>query len=132
MNLETNPEKIIMESVKEALKAVRYQQIGYVVAERLKRRHNRDIINDDEQYKKFIKNHKKEKENAEKGLHEFINGHAQDFEITIEIKSKKHKIDLLQFEVEDMVKRMIEFRYNPEPAVLKVSNYEELGKKEEK
>ena len=74
--------------------------------------------------------HKKEKENAEKGLHEFINGHAQDFEITIEIKSKKDKIDLLQFEVEDMVKRMIEFRYNPEPAILKVSNYEELGKKE--
>lgn len=29
-----------------------------------------------------------------------------------------------------MVKRMIEFRYNPEPAMLKVSNYEELGKKE--
>jgi hypothetical protein len=78
----------------------------------------------------FVAIHRKEKENAEKGLHEFINGHAQDFEITIEIKSKKHKIDLLQFEVEDMVKRMIEFRYNPEPAILKVSNYEELGKKD--
>lgn len=29
-----------------------------------------------------------------------------------------------------MVKRMIEFRYNPELAILKVSNYEELGKKD--
>lgn len=73
---------------------------------------------------------KKEKENAEKGLHEFINGNSQDFEITIEIKSKKHKIDLLQHEVEEMVKMMLGFRYNPEPAVLKVSNYEKLGKKE--
>lgn len=118
------------EVIEESLKAMRYMEIGRAVAERLKRRHNRDIINDDEQYKKFIQNHKKEKENAEKGLHEFINGHAQDFEITIEIKSKKHKIDLLQYEVDDMVKRMIEFRYNPEPAILKVSNYEELGKKE--
>lgn len=126
MELPENMREVIAES----LKVMRYQEIGIVVAERLKRRHNRDIINDDEQYKKFIQNHKKEKENAEKGLHEFINGHDQDFEITIEIKSKKHKIDLLQFEVEDMVKRMIEFRYNPEPAVLKVSNYEELGKKE--
>lgn len=117
------------EVIEESLKAMRYMEVGRVVAERLKRRHNRDIINDDEQYKKFIQNHKKEKENAEKGLHEFINGHAQDFEITIEIKSKKHKIDLLQFEVDDMVKRMIEFRYNPEPAMLKVSNYEELGRR---
>lgn len=120
----------VKEVIEEPLKAMRYQEIGIVVAERLKRRHNRDIINDDAQYKKFIQNHRKEKENAEKGLHEFINGHAQDFEITIEIKSKKHKIDLLQFEVEDMVKRMVEFRYNPEPAILKVSNYEELGKKD--
>lgn len=126
MELPENMREVIAES----LKVMRYQEIGIVVAERLKRRHNRDIINDDEQYKKFIQNHKKEKENAEKGLHEFINGHAQDFEITIEIKSKKHKIDLLQFEVEDMVKRMLEFRYNPEPAILKASNYEELGKKE--
>ena len=126
MELPENMREVIAES----LKVMRYQEIGIVVAERLKRSHNRDIIHDDAQYKKFIQNHRKEKENAEKGLHEFINGHAQDFEITIQIKSKKHKIDLLQFEVEDMVKRMIEFRYNPEPAILKVSNYEELGKKE--
>lgn len=118
------------EVIEESLKAMRYMEIGRVVAERLKRRHNRDIINDDAQYKKFIQNHRKEKENAEKGLHEFINGHAQDFEITIEIKSKKHKIDMLQHEVEDMVKMMLGFRYHPEPAILKVSNYEELGKKE--
>lgn len=86
---------------------MRYQEIGIVVAERLKRRHNRDIIHDDAQYKKFIQNHKKEKENAEKGLHEFINGNSHEFEITIEIKSKKHKIDLLQHEVEKMVKMML-------------------------
>ena len=126
MELPENMREVIAES----LKVMRYQEIGIVVAERLKRRHNRDIINDDAQYKKFIQNHKKEKENAEKGLHEFINGNSQDVEITIEIKSKKHHITLLQREVEDMVKRMIEFRYNPEPAILKVSNYEELGKKE--
>ena len=118
------------EVIEESLKAMRYMEIGRAVSERLKRRHNRDIINDDEQYKKFIKNHKKEKENAEKGLHEFINGNSQDVEITIEIKSKKHHITLLQREVEDMVKEMIEFRFNPEPAILKVSNYEELGKKD--
>jgi hypothetical protein len=118
------------EVIEESLKAMRYMEIGRVVAERLKRRHNRDIINDDAQYKKFIQNHKKEKENAEKGLHEFINGNTHEFEIAIEIKSKKHKIDLLQHEVEAMVKMMLGFRYNPEPAVLKVSNYEELGKKE--
>lgn len=126
MELPENMREVIAES----LKVMRYQEIGIVVAERLKRRHNRDIINDDAQYKKFIQNHKKEKENAEKGLHEFINGNSQDVEITIEIKSKKHHITLLQREVEDMVKMMLEFRYNPEPAILKVSNYEELGKKE--
>lgn len=126
MELPENMREVIAES----LKVMRYQEIGIVVAERLKRRHNRDIINDDAQYKKFIQNHKKEKENAEKGLHEFINGNTHEFEITIEIKSKKHKIDLLQHEVEEMVKRMIEFRFNPEPAILKKSNYEELGKKE--
>lgn len=120
----------IKEVIEESLKAMRYQEIGIVVAERLKRRHNRDIIHDDAQYKKFIQNHKKEKENAEKGLHEFINGNSHEFEITIEIKSKKHKIDLLQHEVEEMVKMMLGFRYNPKPAILKVSNYEELGKKE--
>lgn len=69
-------------------------------------------------------------ESAENGLHEFINGNSQDVEITIEIKSKNHHITLLQREVEEMVKMMLEFRYNPEPAVLKVSNYEELGKKD--
>lgn len=120
----------IKEVIEEPLKAMRYQEIGIVDAERLKRRHNRDIINDDAQYKKFIQNHRKEKENAEKGLHEFINGNSQDVEITIEIKSKNHHITLLQREVEEMVKMMLEFRYNPEPAVLKVSNYEELGKKD--
>lgn len=120
----------IKEVIEEPLKAMRYQEIGIVVAERLKRRHNRDIINDDAQYKKFIQNHRKEKENAEKGLHEFINGNSQYVEITIEIKSKNHHITLLQREVEEMVKMMLEFRYNPDPAVLKVSNYEELGKKD--
>ena len=130
MNLETNPEKIIMESIKEALKAYRYQQIGYAVAERLKDRHNRDIVNDDEEFKKFIKNHKESKEKHEQGLHDVINGRSQEVEISIEIKSKKHHISLLQREVENMVKEMIEFRFNPEPAILKVSNYEELGKKD--
>lgn len=130
MNLETNPEKIIMESIKEALKEYRYQQIGYAVAERLKDRHNRDIVNDDEEFKKFIKNHKEEKEKKEQGLHDVINGRSQEVEISIEIKSKKHHISLLQREVENMVKEMIEFRFNPKPAILKVSNYEELGKKE--
>lgn len=44
----------IKEVIEEPLKAMRYQEIGIVVAERLKRRHNRDIIHDDAQYKKFI------------------------------------------------------------------------------
>lgn len=134
MNPEMNPEKIIMESVKEALKAMRYQEIGMVVAEKLKYRHNRDIVNDDAEFKKFIKNHKESKEKHEQGLHNVINGRSQEVEITIEIKSKKHHITLLQREVEDMVKEMIEFRFNHEPAFLKISNYaKELeGKKEEK
>lgn len=56
----------IKEVIEEPLKAMRYQEIGIVVAERLKRRHNRDIIHDDAQYKKFIQNHKKEKKTLKK------------------------------------------------------------------
>lgn len=34
----------IKEVIEEPLKAMRYQEIGIVVAERLKRRYNRDIV----------------------------------------------------------------------------------------